>query len=938
MTRKFRIFLSAVLSIGWISFIPAANGADITLSEYLAHKAELQQNITSLETQLSQAQSNLAMVTDSRTAVTSQYNSALGVFNDKQTVKNTAYQTLQEKQAALTTAQTNYNTQLIPAENQVATIAGIKATVYNNYGYNNAPPLPPARPIVRETVVPNINFQWGSGQILNSGYSEDVIVKFEGYITSPITKSIQFYGPADDGVKLIINGVEIINDWYDKGGGGTTSAEISFTAGVSKPFTYWYYENGGGAWTQFFWDLNGSMEIVPASALSQNQSAELIKDPALKTILDAAQADYDAALATYTAALANFNSAKDALDAIIIIKNNIESEYAVAQGTISSLTSALAAARQALQDYLRYLNAPQNLVSEGMTENDLRISWQAPAASNLSPERYAIFFSYDNWQTGYAVATGNVGDQNALNTSITLYDLPDSHTVSIKIRADNDTFGVYSGWSNEITITTGDWNAQEAARLAAIAEQQRLAAIAAEQARLAAIAAEQARIAAEQEAARQAAIAAEQARQAELARLAAIEAQKARLAAEAEALRREQERQKLEAEKKAAEEAARKAEEEARLAEKARIKAEEEARIAEEERLKAEEEARIAEQERIKAEKEARLAEEAKKKAEEEARIAEEEKKKQEELARIAEEERLKAEKDRLKAEAEAKAKAEENARIEAEKKAAEEARIKAEEEAKLAEEKKLKAEADAKADAELKAKQEAAAKAKAEAERIAAEKAKNETTKEEVKQAVAAVITGNTITQAQAKEVVNTLMSDGNVSKAEVANLVEVLTADGGKLNNSEKELVADALLAQADGEALSAEQIKDSGIEYKDLPKETPVDVRTDENGNAVVITAEVAAQTELLQDPAALLSEAFSDPGAALAALGSVGADMSPAEREEATNMVVATVVATGAAMNAVAAAATTTTGGSSSGSGGSSGGSGNGTSGSRRNERW
>ena len=188
----------------------------------------------------------------------------------------------------------------------------------------------------------------------------------------------------------------------------------------------------------------------------------------------------------------------------------------------------------------------------------------------------------------------------------------------------------------------------------------------------------------------------------------------------------------------------------------------------------------------------------------------------------------------------------------------------------------------------------------------------------------MAAVITGNTITQAQANEVVNALMADGNVSKAEVANLVEVLTADGGKLNESEKSLVADALVASADGKALSSKQIKDSGIEYKDLPAETPVDVRTDEQGNAVVITAEVAAQVELLQDPGALLAEAFSDPGAALAALGSIGADMSTEEREEATDMVIATIVAAGAAINAagVAAAAGGSTGGGSSGGSSSS----------------
>jgi uncharacterized membrane protein YgcG len=131
--------------------------------------------------------------------------------------------------------------------------------------------------------------------------------------------------------------------------------------------------------------------------------------------------------------------------------------------------------------------------------------------------------------------------------------------------------------------------------------------------------------------------------------------------------------------------------------------------------------------------------------------------------------------------------------------------------------------------------------------------------------------------------------------------------------------------IASAAPGEALSATDIKAAGLEYADLPPSTPVDVRTDENGNAVVITAEVAAQVELLQDPGALLATALSDPGAALAALGAIGADMSLEEREEAEKMVVATVVAAGAAMNAATVAASTTTGSSTS-SGGSSGGGG------------
>ena len=126
-----------------------------------------------------------------------------------------------------------------------------------------------------------------------------------------------------------------------------------------------------------------------------------------------------------------------------------------------------------------------------------------------------------------------------------------------------------------------------------------------------------------------------------------------------------------------------------------------------------------------------------------------------------------------------------------------------------------------------------------------------------------------------------------------------------------------------------MSAAAVAAAGIEYEDLPPATPVEVRQDENGNEVIITADVAAALVLLENPAELIGELFSDPGQALQALGSIGADMSDEEREEATDMVVATVVAAGAAINAVGAAAGaagSSSGSSSGGGGGSSGGGG------------
>jgi hypothetical protein len=116
------------------------------------------------------------------------------------------------------------------------------------------------------------------------------------------------------------------------------------------------------------------------------------------------------------------------------------------------------------------------------------------------------------------------------------------------------------------------------------------------------------------------------------------------------------------------------------------------------------------------------------------------------------------------------------------------------------------------------------------------------------------------------------------------------------------EKQIVAEAIIEAANGAPVTAQAIQDAGLEYKDLPPATPVEVREDENGNEVVITAEVAAALVILESPAELLGAIFSDPGQALLAIASIGADMSDEEREESEKIIIASVIAGQAAVNA------------------------------------
>ena len=158
---------------------------------------------------------------------------------------------------------------------------GVTAQMYNRRGYNNAPPLPYAGETpVLTTTVSNIDFQWGSGYILQQGniwYAEDVIVKFTGNLLFPADGQYQFYAPGDDGVILNIAGMGLINDWRDKGGGGSVSQEVFIRGGVLYPFTLYYYENGGGAWVQLNSKLttDSYWQVVPAAWLG-TQVAETI--------------------------------------------------------------------------------------------------------------------------------------------------------------------------------------------------------------------------------------------------------------------------------------------------------------------------------------------------------------------------------------------------------------------------------------------------------------------------------------------------------------------------------------------------------------------------------------------------------------------------------------------------------------------------------------
>jgi hypothetical protein len=102
------------------------------------------------------------------------------------------------------------------------------------------------------------------------------------------------------------------------------------------------------------------------------------------------------------------------------------------------------------------------------------------------------------------------------------------------------------------------------------------------------------------------------------------------------------------------------------------------------------------------------------------------------------------------------------------------------------------------------------------------------------------------------------------------------------------------------------------DEEPELEEEQLEPPLEETTEEEmvtlDNGVVLTQEQAAAVALLQDPGALLEAIFTDPAAAFAALGQVGADMTDEVREKSEKVIISAVLAGNIATTAAAGAAT------------------------------
>lgn len=129
------------------------------------------------------------------------------------------------------------------------------------YSSNNLTGIPALR------IDPTIDFNWVLGSPMNGIPVGNFSIRWTGFIVVPRTERYTFYTTSDDGARLWVNNVQLVNNWKGQAA-NEASGSIQLTAGQRYPITIEYMELGSVASMNLKWSSSSTPKtIIPTSAL-----------------------------------------------------------------------------------------------------------------------------------------------------------------------------------------------------------------------------------------------------------------------------------------------------------------------------------------------------------------------------------------------------------------------------------------------------------------------------------------------------------------------------------------------------------------------------------------------------------------------------------------------------------------------------------------------
>ena len=126
---------------------------------------------------------------------------------------------------------------------------------------------------VAERIDQTVDFDWDQGEPV-PGVGDDFSVRWTGVITPQHTETYTFVTRSDDGVRLWIDGVLVIDDWRLHAAAERTG-EVALHAGRAHSITLEYFDGLRHALAKLSWQsASRPKQIVPAAALAPEAPGE----------------------------------------------------------------------------------------------------------------------------------------------------------------------------------------------------------------------------------------------------------------------------------------------------------------------------------------------------------------------------------------------------------------------------------------------------------------------------------------------------------------------------------------------------------------------------------------------------------------------------------------------------------------------------------------
>jgi glucose/arabinose dehydrogenase len=136
---------------------------------------------------------------------------------------------------------------------------GLTGTYYDNINFTN--------PVLTRNDA-TVDFNWGNGSPAATIANDTFSVVWTGQVQALFSETYTFFTNTDDGVRLFVNGQQVINQLIDQAPTTVNGTPIALVAGQKYDIRMEYFENGGGAVAQLGWQSSSqARQIIPTGQL-----------------------------------------------------------------------------------------------------------------------------------------------------------------------------------------------------------------------------------------------------------------------------------------------------------------------------------------------------------------------------------------------------------------------------------------------------------------------------------------------------------------------------------------------------------------------------------------------------------------------------------------------------------------------------------------------